>query len=134
MQTPKELGKTSLLTMYNKKEETSITTTTYSPITYTGIILDSQTEHKFKLKFIASQDGAIYCREIDQKLRLFEKKPIIAARCMLFVSDFISKECNIIEVKSNYVTIDFNHRVSSFPPPPAEPFDTSKLPDLPKPP
>lgn len=131
VQNPIEFGKASLLTMFKKKEIKSVTTTTYSPTSYKGVILDNNTEHKFNLKITANKDGFLYCGEIDQKLSIFEKKPSVAVQCVLYVSDFSLKRCDILEVRSNTCSIEFDHKPSSFPPPEIKPFDFSKLPPPP---
>jgi hypothetical protein len=131
VQNPIESGKTTLLTIFKKKEVKSITTTTHSPTNFTGIILDNNAEHEFNLKFLPNKDGSIYCREIDEKLSLFEKKSLVAAQCVLYVSDFALKKCDILEIRSNTCLIEFDHKPSPFPPPEIKPFDYSKLPPPP---
>ncbi len=130
VQTPTHFGRVGLLTMYQQKEIASISTTTYSPITYSGFVLSAEEEYEFTLKFVEDNNGAIYCPEIDHRLSLFENKPKIAARCVLYVSDFGSNSAKILAVESNFISIDFNHRLTPFPPPPVKLPDYSKLPPL----
>lgn len=120
----------NLVYIHNSEEVREISQTSISLGDFTGIILDPISEYSYKFEFESLTNGSLYNDKWDITLPVYEEKLEIWARLHLRVADYGSKQCDVIEVNTNSIRINFPYPPRVYSAPEKELPKNLKLPDL----
>lgn len=104
---PMEYGNAVLMTEFRGNQIKSFSSMTYSLGSFSGFVMNPVSEYNYNFDFRSIEDGVLFSKERDQTLFVHVKNPKIWVRFNLRVADYSSKRCDIIQIDSNSVEIEF---------------------------